>query len=225
MVMVAGAWYSNAIFWSALAVVVAVGAACLTAWATLRAASPKIRLTYDVRSTVDLLPGHLNLAVLHGGVALATPHVVVFDLANQGRRDIEDDMFPNGAALEFSFGRPVVSILGSTTVRGTAATPILELDMAGRATLAPTHIPKGQVVSYTLLFDGPVEELSATGSLLNGSLRKALVLPGEIGAIIRDIGAPKAFSYGILIMSLTALWISFLIAFLLPDSYIDWLQN
>uniref|UniRef100_A0AAU1LV86 Uncharacterized protein n=1 Tax=Streptomyces sp. NBC_00148 TaxID=2903626 RepID=A0AAU1LV86_9ACTN len=225
MVMLAGAWYSNAIVWSALAVVVAVGAACLTAWATLRAASPKIRLTYDVRLAVDLLPENLGLAVLHGGVALATPHLVVVDLANQGRRDIEGGMFPNGAALEFSFGRPVVSILGSTTVRGTAAAPILGLDMAGRVTLAPTHISKGQVVSYTLLFDGPVEELSVTGSLINGSLRKALVLPGEIGAIIRDVGALKALIFGTLIMTLTMLWISFLIAFVLPGWWVDWLQN
>ena len=51
-----GPWYISESLWAAGGVVVAAASLSVGAWATLRAAYPKRRLTYDLHSVTPLVP-------------------------------------------------------------------------------------------------------------------------------------------------------------------------
>ncbi|OKJ50318.1 hypothetical protein AMK27_35185 [Streptomyces sp. CB02009] len=225
MVMLAGAWYSNATVWTALAFFATLAAGAGAMWATMKAVNPKIRLAHDARGIpMPRFEDH-EFVIQHRGASLDTPHVIELSLGNQGRRDIESRMFPNEVPLTFEFDRPVIGLLGRPVVRaGTAVPPPMEIDGGGNVSLAPAHLSKGQIVTYYLLFDGPVgEEPTVTGALLNGSVRKQLALGGHPFDRLQGWRVVPAILAGMALV--VPFWAFVLVAVVLPDQWVDSLQD
>ncbi|MGW7408004.1 hypothetical protein ACWGI9_30580 [Streptomyces sp. NPDC054833] len=171
MTHIAAAWYESDTFWSiSVGAVVAIATAALGAWATLRSASPKRRLTYCLRkytsllNTIDEIPS--TLSVTHGTTEIANPHIAEVQLCNQGRRDITSTDFHNGEPIRFNFGAPVVAVLGIE--RGMATYPEPEVTHSdGLLSVGPSLLPRGQAISISVLLDGEGTEFEIQTALVD----------------------------------------------------------
>lgn len=164
------AWYASGTFWSIVAVVIAVVAIAVGAWAAFRSANPKCTLHVTIDQVVPLvasapdLEGH-QITVDLDGHQLSAPHVITIDIVSRSGKDITPDMFSN-APLELQFGAPIVALLrqysdaGRSAVRDPAVAPIGESLYIGPALLTREHR-----LRYTVLIDGhpnfrPVADLA-----------------------------------------------------------------
>ncbi|GGP78529.1 hypothetical protein [Streptomyces melanogenes] len=171
----AESWYENAAFWSGAGVAVAIAAIVVGAWATLRAAYPRRRLTYYLRSIAPLIPPtasrHGRVAVEIGSVALTDPHVLHVELANPGSHDIPSSAFDGGDPIELDLGANVVTLLATTSTPPHAAAPSVNTDER-ILTVGPSLIAKGQLVTISVLVDGPAPELTVRTRLTDVSVRE-----------------------------------------------------
>ncbi|BFP50658.1 hypothetical protein SCMC78_04650 [Streptomyces sp. CMC78] len=173
--ILAGEWYENGTVWAAAAVPVALVVGLLAVWATLKANNPKLRLGYELAATTDLLghAGASSLTVTHNGGTLASPHIALIVIANEGRRDIVGSMFHNGDPLTFNLGRPALGVLDVQSDHASAPTPAVSIDPSGMVAVAPSHLPRKQKLRISVVLDGPTEpKLRVVGSLVNVSLRE-----------------------------------------------------
>ncbi|MFE1030003.1 hypothetical protein ACFW5I_36685 [Streptomyces sp. NPDC058818] len=169
--MMASSWYESPLLWSAASVLVGL----LAVWATLRAANPKRHLAYTMRSIAPLIPssGPLRdgLAMNLNGIALQDPHVLQFELANWGRRDIPSSAFDSGMPIRIDLGCDVVSILETASKPSHAVPPAVSAD--GQSILVgPGLIARGQRITITVLADGPRPELTAHVALIDVRVRQ-----------------------------------------------------
>ncbi|WP_327708728.1 hypothetical protein OG912_07710 [Streptomyces sp. NBC_00464] len=172
--ILAGEWYENGTVWAAAAVPVALLVGLLAVWATLKANNPKLRLGYELAATTDLLghAGASSLTVTHNGGTLASPHIALIVIANEGRRDIVGSMFHNGDPLLLDLGEPALGVLDVQSDHPSAPAPPVSVDSAGRVVLAAAHLPRKQKVQISVVLDGPTApDLRIVGSLVNVSLR------------------------------------------------------
>ncbi|MEU0190133.1 hypothetical protein ABZ250_09790 [Streptomyces afghaniensis] len=153
----ASPWYESGTFWSiSVGAVVAAGAAVLGAWATLRAATSKGRLTYCLRKNIALLNADdqipISLSVVHGSTSVQNPRLVEIQVRNEGRRDIVAGDFHGAIPIKFNLGAPVVALLGIDRHPEVAPEP----DVTHEETflkINPSLIPRGQLVSFSVLID------------------------------------------------------------------------
>ncbi|MCX4520992.1 hypothetical protein ACH4FV_02015 [Streptomyces anulatus] len=170
MILLAGEWYDNGTFWTAM-VTLFVG--LLAAWAQLKGNNPKLRLGCELVATTDLLgpAGANGLTVTHNGATLTSPHIALVTIANEGRRDIEGSMFPNGDPLLLDLGEPALGVLDVQSGHPSAPAPPVTV-AAGKVALTATHFPRKQKVQISVVLDGPTGGvLAITGSLVNGEVR------------------------------------------------------
>ncbi len=162
-------------FWQYIITTVAgIAIGVLSAWATLRASNPKLKLNWWVQSNASLLPQAVDNGVLTvqlGSTRLSKPRLVELVVANTGRRDITAAMFHGGNKIKFGFEDfKVVSILGVTSKPAGTMYPALTFDSAGpmgedgRLEIHPSLLRRGQEIVVTVLGDGdetPVQLLAS----------------------------------------------------------------
>ncbi|MGW6456999.1 hypothetical protein ACWF94_13940 [Streptomyces sp. NPDC055078] len=218
MMTLAGEWYSNSILWTIVGIGVTLGVGVLAAWAALKANNPKLRLGYRISSTTKLLANHASagsgLAVTHNGVALTAPHVADVQLVNEGRRDIVSAMFHNGTPVELDLGEPILALLDSKS--SLASVPPPAASTAGnKVVIAPAYLRRAQRVTYSVLLDGPVTDVSLVAQMVNVDVRKSSADSGAT-ALTWMVGCVIA-----LLMLLGAL----LASVLLPIEFIEGLKE
>lgn len=173
--ILAGEWYENGTFWTAMAIPMMLLVGLLAVWATLRANNPKLRLGYELAATTDLLghAGGSSLTVTHNGWALSAPHTALIVIANEGRRDIVGSMFHNGDPLIFKLDRPALGVLDVQSDHQTAPTPTVSVNPSGEVVVAAAHLPRKQRVRISVVLEGPIApSLRVVGSLVNVELRE-----------------------------------------------------
>ncbi|MER5780192.1 hypothetical protein ABT104_00475 [Streptomyces mobaraensis] len=216
MVNLAEGWYTNGLLWTIVGVAVSLRVGVLACWATLKAANPKLRLVYRLNLATKLLGHHdsSGLHVMHNGEALANPHVAEVLVANVGRRDIVASMFHGNTPLTLDLGEPILTLLATKShPTGTLAPPMVITDT--KLGVQPSHIVRGQKVTYTLLLDGPVSDVVAIPSLVNVDLRKTdSSISNFMISILLAAGLLIAITVGCIVC----------IQIFPPDA-IDWMQD
>ncbi|MGW6158588.1 hypothetical protein ACWFRM_36530 [Streptomyces sp. NPDC055144] len=150
-------------FWNTLiAVFVAVVAALLAAWATLRSVNPRRRLVWrqHVNSNLFRDAGAATaIGVSYGQSVVSEPRLVELLVKNAGRRDLQSSDFVNADnSLVFDFGVPVVAVLNSAVQPPTAA-PSVTSHTGSELRIHPGLIAKGQVITFSVLVDGPERDV------------------------------------------------------------------
>jgi hypothetical protein len=156
--IVAGEWYEFEPLqvWAGVVVTLVVG--LLGAWVAWRAASPRRRLLYGVRSVTPLLTAPRgmrgDLEVRHKGELIRNPHVVELVLASRGRRDITSDMFDRDNPLRVHLGVNIVEPLQvRTDTRSAGRLPEITVE-DHVVTMPPCRVGSRQRITVTLLVDG-----------------------------------------------------------------------
>jgi hypothetical protein len=175
MVPLADAWYKADLTWTIATFASGLLIGVLAVWATLRASYPNLRVSYRLDSVTKLIATDAvqgSLAVTYNGTAVRNPHLAVMTLTNSGRRDITADMFHNGDPTVFEFDEHIVApVEWQVTPPTHLAMP---LRISGRGLLVdPTLLRRKQSLTVTLLFDGPVTDLTVQPSLVNVDVRPA----------------------------------------------------
>ncbi|MGW5333596.1 hypothetical protein [Streptomyces bauhiniae] len=192
----AGEWWENVNVW---AIVVAAGIALLVgwlgAWATYRSANPKLRLTWWLRVNSPLIPPSYatsRITVNAAGVQLAAPRIVEFELTNAGRKDITSSMFHNNETIVIDLGVPIVTLLASES-RPDGASPSLVFPPTkpSQFEVEPSHIARGQSVTFRLLADGPEAEVRIMRKpLVDAPIEE--VVPGATARTFAEVAAQAA---------------------------------
>ncbi len=169
-------WYASGTFWAIVAVVVAVVAIIVGAWAAFRSARPRRVLYVWVDSAVPLmntargLHGQ-RLAVTLDDQELTAPYVVAVEVVSRGALDIAAAAF-GGRPLELEFGAPVLGMLEWQADAGRAAVRPPEVEVTGTALhLGPSLLTRRHRLRYTVLLDGE-PDFRPVGDLVDVTVRQ-----------------------------------------------------
>ncbi|WP_148088788.1 hypothetical protein [Saccharothrix texasensis] len=163
-----------------MAVVVAVVAIVVGAWATFRSARPRRVLYVWVDSAVPLInstPGldGRKLTVSLDDQELTAPYAVTVEVISRGAVDIAASAF-GGTPLELEFDAPILTLLDKTVNAGRPAVREPRTEVVGTALhIGPALLTRRHRLRYTLLLDGK-PEFRPVGELEN--------------VVIRDISPP-----------------------------------
>jgi hypothetical protein len=164
--LIAKPWYESGSFWQfAITTLVAVAVGALGAFATMRAANPKRRLSYRARTNAPLFIASHNqtaaLQVTYNGTPVSRPRICELEIRNSGRRDITATHFHDGEALKFDLGADVVGVLGVTSSPSGRVVPAVDIDATDPqvVVIPPTLLTRKQVIRATFLVDGPEAEM------------------------------------------------------------------
>lgn len=161
----AGQWWQSVDIWAIIIPsVLSMLLGVLGTWATLRAGKTKHKLGWWEKSNTPLFPGAgqpqaLNLLSIQlGNTRLQKPRLIELEIVNLGQADITAAMFHGGAALQFSFGAPVLLTMPSSPrflVTNLGTTP-----SAGGVEIPPCLLRKGRSLTVTVLVDSDVTATS-----------------------------------------------------------------
>ncbi|WPO73865.1 hypothetical protein [Streptomyces sp. KN37] len=175
MVQLAAAWYESEAFWTiTVGGVVAMAVGTLGAWATLRSANPKRRMTYcQLRDTslLSVLHSDSDIEVRHSNVRLEHPRIVDVEIANTGRRDIPASMFHAGEPISFDLGAPIIAVLSSVSFPFDNRVPAAEIE-GQEIRIGPGLLAKRQRVTFSLLVDGRAHPMTCQHSLVDVDVRR-----------------------------------------------------
>jgi hypothetical protein len=185
--LIAKPWYESGSFWQfAISMLVAVAVGALGAFATMRAANPKRRLSYRAHTNAPLFIASDNqteaLQVTYNGTPVSRPRICELEIRNSGRRDITATHFHGGEALKFDLGADAVGVLGVTSSPSGTVVPAVDIDATDPHVVAipPTLLTRKQVVRATFLVDGPRAEMRCIQApLVDVDIREDAIGPEE----------------------------------------------
>ncbi|MCX5121204.1 hypothetical protein OG992_28905 [Micromonospora sp. NBC_00362] len=152
-------WYGSGTFWAIAAVVVAVVAIAVGAWAAFRSANPRRVLYITMPSAVSLLRSEPEISegieVLHKGRPLSQPYLVTVEVLSRSSRDIPRPAF-GAQPLNLDVGAPVIELLDSWSHSGRSAVPVPALTVTSTGLhVGPALLTRRHHLGYILLVDGP----------------------------------------------------------------------
>ncbi|MEU7526769.1 hypothetical protein AB0A74_13630 [Saccharothrix sp. NPDC042600] len=184
----AEAWYASGTFWSIAAVVVAVVAIVVGAWAAFRSTSPRRVLHVVLDSVVPLraAPGWgYPIEVRLPDRVLVDPHVVEIGLISHGSRDVPQAAF-DGRPLEIDLHTPVIALLDQQVKAGRNGVPRPTVMISPTGLhIGPALLTREHTLLYTLLVDGrprlnawsPVADMNLRHDPLPSTLRLVRLIP------------------------------------------------
>lgn len=215
----ASAWYTNEVFVAALGVLATLGVGFLGAWAAKTANYPKLQLDYFISLNKELLSStaaNSSVSVTHGGVALSNPRLVVVRLDNVGRHDIVANMFHNSAPIELDLGKPILELL---SVNSTPAGTHSPTAVATGSTIKvdPSHIRRKQKISFSVLLNEEPTSVIARHHMINVDVEPTGPISKRKVVILVSVALLIAVGLTFIIGSISVT--------MLPNSFIDWLQE
>ncbi|MBQ0890467.1 hypothetical protein KBZ94_37040 [Streptomyces sp. RM72] len=151
-----------------------------TSWIAHRSGNPKRRLTWVQRLNVSVLrvEGSSSVTVTHATGPVPEARVAEITISNEGKKDVHPEDFTLGNdSLIFDFSVPVVEVLAKESDPPTAPIPETEID-GSKLKISKAPIARAQSISYTLLLNGPKENVR----LLTQSLRDTPVRTANLSA-------------------------------------------
>ena len=97
---------------------------------------------------------------------VSNPYVAEIDFAYRARRDIEIKSFTHDEPFCIEVGAPIIDLLETIFDPKTAPSPKVEA-VGESLRIGPDLLRKGQAITFVVLTDGPVVELSDVNPLAN----------------------------------------------------------
>ncbi|MET9964452.1 hypothetical protein ABZZ80_00625 [Streptomyces sp. NPDC006356] len=169
MVYLAGSWYESGTFWTiAIGALATLLGGAVGAWLTNRYSNPKRELHYAWLKNVSLLhtdAGNPNpLSVHHGASVLANPRIVDVLLRNSGKQPITASSFHGGNSIELDLDATIIDVLTVKSMPSTTMAP--NYTHSGSVlSVPPSLLVGGQAVTFSVVVDGPAENLALRSPL------------------------------------------------------------
>lgn len=151
----ANPWYASGLFWTILAVAIAVIAIPITVWAAFRSANPKRRVHVWLSDVTPLLNRRAqDLELRHSGQVLAEPRLATVTLAVRSTKDIPPDSFTGPIVLDL--GTPIVALLSSEARTKRVGLREPAITVAGQTLeIAPSLLARDHAITVSVLVDSP----------------------------------------------------------------------
>jgi hypothetical protein len=185
-------WYDSGTFWTAVGSIATFIALLGTAIGLIfnyRSAARR-SISYGmlvstplISAPPDMKPG---LSVRHRGKELADPRLLEIRLIARGHRDIPSSSFDQGRPLCLNLGIPIADLLQTKYEPELAPLPKVEADGTALK-VGPSLIRKQQVITLTVLAEGPDARLSCENPLIDIPMRPEVQYQARQGQLKRII--------------------------------------